>query len=193
MDIKDRCPHCKNKKTLSWTEIYGENVMRCNYCGHMYNSNGTEHFLPQVFYYMCPKCGNDETYSVNETPICENCGCEHLINTNFTLDEYMKIGTGDKNKFHEFKTHLRERYVVNSPEFDSKLYQEVLDKEFKSFMLNSSSNSQDYEEPKVRCPKCGSTSIGSTTRGYSLFTGFLGSGTPMNVCQKCGYKWKPGK
>ena len=59
-------------------------------------------------------------------------------------------------------------------------------------MLNSSS-SQDYEEPKVRCPKCGSTSIGSTTRGYSLFTGFLGSGTPMNVCQKCGYKWKPSK
>lgn len=57
-------------------------------------------------------------------------------------------------------------------------------------MLNSSS-SQDYEEPKVRCPKCGSTSIGSTTRGYSLLTGFLGSGTPMNVCQKCGYKWKP--
>ena len=25
----------------------------------------------------------------------------------------------------------------------------------------------------------------------SLKTGFLGSGSPRNVCQKCGYKWKP--
>ena len=50
MDIKDRCPHCKNKKTLSWTEIYGENVMRCSYCGHMYNSNGTEYFW---LFYSC--------------------------------------------------------------------------------------------------------------------------------------------
>ena len=47
--------------------------------------------------------------------------------------------------------------------------------------------------PKPHCPRCGSTSIATTTRGYSFWTGFLGSGTPMNVCQKCGYRWKPGK
>lgn len=47
--------------------------------------------------------------------------------------------------------------------------------------------------PKPHCPRCGSTSIGTTTRGYSFWTGFLGSGTPMNVCQNCGHKWKPGK
>jgi DNA-directed RNA polymerase subunit RPC12/RpoP len=47
--------------------------------------------------------------------------------------------------------------------------------------------------PKPHCPRCGSTSIGTTTRGYSFWTGFLGSGTPMNVCQKCGHKWKPGR
>lgn len=46
---------------------------------------------------------------------------------------------------------------------------------------------------QVTCPKCGSTSIATTNRGYSFFTGFLGSGKPVNVCQKCGYKWKPGK
>ena len=45
----------------------------------------------------------------------------------------------------------------------------------------------------VSCPKCGSTSIGTINRGYSLFTGFIGSGSPRNVCQKCGYKWKPGR
>lgn len=52
-------------------------------------------------------------------------------------------------------------------------------------------NSQ--ESNQVRCPRCGSTQIGVINRGYSLFSGFLGSGSARNVCQKCGYKWKPGK
>ena len=43
---------------------------------------------------------------------------------------------------------------------------------------------------KPHCPKCNSTSIATTNRGYSFFTGFLGSGTPMNVCQNCVHKWK---
>ena len=47
--------------------------------------------------------------------------------------------------------------------------------------------------PKPHCPRCGSTSIGTTTRGYSFWTGFLGSGTPMNVCQNCGHRWEPGR
>lgn len=46
------------------------------------------------------------------------------------------------------------------------------------------------EDSKPRCPKCGSTSITTVNKGYSLLTGFLGSGKPMNVCQSCGHKWK---
>lgn len=46
-------------------------------------------------------------------------------------------------------------------------------------------------EPK--CPKCGSTYISTVNRGYSIIWGFLGSGTPMNVCQSCGHKWDPAK
>ena len=45
----------------------------------------------------------------------------------------------------------------------------------------------------VTCPKCGSSSISTVNRGYSLLSGFIGSGTAVNVCQKCGYKWEPGK
>ena len=43
-----------------------------------------------------------------------------------------------------------------------------------------------------KCPRCGSTSLATVNRGYSIVWGFLGSGTPMNVCQKCGHKFKPG-
>lgn len=43
----------------------------------------------------------------------------------------------------------------------------------------------------IRCPKCGSTAISTVNRGFSIVTGFIGSGSPRNVCQKCGHKWKP--
>lgn len=42
-----------------------------------------------------------------------------------------------------------------------------------------------------KCPKCGSTAITAGQRGYSLLTGFLGSGKTVNRCANCGYKWKP--
>ena len=45
----------------------------------------------------------------------------------------------------------------------------------------------------VHCPKYNSISIATISKGYSAITGFVNSGSPMNVCQNCGYKWKPGK
>ena len=49
------------------------------------------------------------------------------------------------------------------------------------------------DSSKITCPKCGSSSIATTNKGFSFFTGLLGSGTPMNVCQSCGHRWKPGR
>jgi len=43
------------------------------------------------------------------------------------------------------------------------------------------------------CPKCGSSSIATINRGFSVVSGFIGSGKPVNVCQMCGYKWEIGK
>lgn len=52
---------------------------------------------------------------------------------------------------------------------------------------------QQRESNQVRCPKCGSTQITTGQRGYSLFSGFLGSNKTVNRCANCGYSWKPGK
>lgn len=49
------------------------------------------------------------------------------------------------------------------------------------------------QQTTPRCPKCGSTAITAGQRGYSLLTGFIGSGKTMNRCANCGYKWEPGK
>ncbi len=43
-----------------------------------------------------------------------------------------------------------------------------------------------------RCPMCGSTSLATLNRGHSIVWGFLGSDKPMNVCQSCGHKFRPG-
>ena len=47
-------------------------------------------------------------------------------------------------------------------------------------------------EPKLTCPKCGSSNITEGTKGFSLTTGFIGSGNFRYVCKNCGNKWKPG-
>ena len=50
---------------------------------------------------------------------------------------------------------------------------------------------RERERNTVKCPKCGSTAVQTVNRGYSFWTGFIGSSSPRNVCQKCGYKWRP--
>ena len=62
-----------------------------------------------------------------------------------------------------------------------------------AFNSRTPRNIIQYTPPQVRCPKCGSTSIATINRGFSIWTGFLGSGKPVNVCQACGHKFSPGK
>lgn len=94
--------------------------------------------------------------------------------------------------------------VSNNPllyETMIKLYNDdIIEYELKMSQFKTQANQQKQQEAiqkqessKVKCPKCGSTDIGVTNRGYSLLTGFIGSGKTMNFCQSCGYKWKPGK
>lgn len=59
----------------------------------------------------------------------------------------------------------------------------------------------------VKCPRCGSTSIATKDKfstGKSIIGGLFagtagaivggkGSNKVLNVCQKCGHKWEPGK
>ena len=191
-----KCPKCKNKGWLH-KGIFGENIWHCNYCGGLFYPNGDEYIRPQPQpkdMYICTCCGNIQSVSSDETPICNHCESDHMVKTGYTDKEHCQI-SNNKDKFKEYKAYLRERFVVNSDFFNKDLYQETLDEEFKSAMLHDTKPevSHAYEEPQLRCPKCGSTNISTINRGYSLVTGFIGSGSARNVCQNCGYKWKPGK
>lgn len=41
----------------------------------------------------------------------------------------------------------------------------------------------------VRCPKCGSSQIEIVKRGWTLATGFLGSGKNQRICKNCMYQF----
>ena len=47
------------------------------------------------------------------------------------------------------------------------------------------------ETEVLKCPSCGSTLVTTGERGYSIIWGFLGAGSTVNRCGKCGFKWKP--
>lgn len=41
------------------------------------------------------------------------------------------------------------------------------------------------KENPIRCPRCGSTEYTMMNRGFSIWTGFLGSGKVKRVCNRC--------
>lgn len=75
--------------------------------------------------------------------------------------------------------HISEEDATFKPVYDSRKHKYRTQAEIDADMI-----------PK--CPKCGATAIATINRGYSIVWGFLGSGKPMNVCQACGHKYKPG-
>ena len=137
----------------------------------------------------CPNCGEDNWYVIDDPnhykKFCEKC---HFIN---------EI---DKRKFvSEFECPKCGSLSGRLEENDQKLgvrcnnCNELFVKIKKVGVCENRRNDKSIQPGLPRCPKCGSTSISTINRGYSLFSGFFGSGSPRNVCQNCGYKWKPGK
>lgn len=80
-----------------------------------------------------------------------------------------------------------------------KLIVECINHNFEYFEFNTADYQSVAPTPQpsaptnqVRCPKCGSTSITTEEQGYGLF-GWIGASQKKNLCQKCGYKWWPGR
>lgn len=108
-----------------------------------------------------------------------NCPEEYLelIKITNEIDQSIRkhFGWWDKNN----TAHLAYKFITT-----------CIDHNFQYFEFNTA----DIPDPSktVRCPKCGSTSVTTEESGYSLLTGFWGSSKKHNLCQKCGYRWKPG-
>ena len=134
------------------------------------------------FYRYCPKCG-DVTVSQRDAN-CYYCG-EQLVTTNY---EYRveDLFNGSPNYYEKIFNEL----VKPNPLFDEELYNEKTGLEKRQ----AEATSRMMHKEKLNtltCPKCGSTAVTTGQRGYSVITGFFGSGQTVNRCGKCGHKWKP--
>lgn len=130
-----------------------------------------------------PNCNMGYLFKPNQTPtkdVCGKCGSP-LIHTPLTAEENFLIERVSKDRnFLLAMIDLKKNDII---EFETKI----------SIYREQAKKDGCYGKPKniATCPKCGSTSITAGQRGFSLLTGFIGSGKTVNRCANCGYKWKP--
>lgn len=189
-----KCPNCKDKRFLDRADSIAPGVWKCYKCGYVFYPDGSEYVFPHEDFYMCPRCGSWKCYTKDEEPVCKKCGFTPMTKTDFSADEYDNIVFNHPDRYEEFMHRARVRYVENSEYFDKALYDDVMDAEFRELLNNTHFNPPKEDTPStptLRCPKCGSTNVTTGSRGYSLLTGFIGSGKTVNRCGSCGHKWKP--
>lgn len=116
-----------------------------------------------------------------DSDICDECGSK-LYNTFITMEEYFYIKSISEDcDFIDAMIELKQKDII---EFKTKIAQ------FKA-QVDAQEERKRQERNLPRCPKCGSTSITASQRGYSFWTGFLGSNKTVNRCSNCGHTWKP--
>lgn len=194
LNEKSKCPNCRDKRFLNRTDYIAPGVWKCFKCGHVFNPDGSEYIFPHQDFYMCPRCGAWKCYTKDEEHVCKNCGFTPMTKTDFTVDEHDNIVKYHPDRYEEFMHRARVRYVENSEHFDKALYDDLMDAEFRELLNNTHFNppkEDTHTTQTLRCPKCGSTNVTTGSRGYSLLTGFIGSGKTVNRCGSCGHKWKP--
>lgn len=192
MNKKIKCPKC------GWKDLWHEykDHYQCGMCGYCMTFDGYQYIEPPRQSYICPRCGKWWDYLDDEDHMCKNCHYKVMTKTEFSAKDYMNAYNTSPEALRQFKQNLREKYTVNSPQFDKQLYEDLLTKEYKDSLEREATELRRQQEialnkNKIHCPKCNSTNVTTGQRGYSFWTGFLGSSKTVNRCGNCGYKWKP--
>ena len=116
----------------------------------------------------------------------EKCRYGHpIIMTSMPDDDFTILSKiSDSTDFYDAMIKLHDddiiEYELKMSQFRSQVQAKEAEEERKK-----------AEDSKPRCPKCGSTNITAGQRGYSFWTGFLGSNKTVNRCSNCGHTWKP--
>lgn len=132
----------------------------------------------------CPECGKEISDKAEK---CIHCGYPLKNKTIINKKEYdfsYELELVLKNKNIEAIKSIREKTGLGLSDGKDIIDYMVEYKECPTVWYLE-------DNDKVHCPKCNCTDIGVANRGYSIVLGFIGSGKSMNVCKKCGYKWKP--
>lgn len=165
----------------------------------------------------CPECNKEVS---NKANVCIHCGYPlHDFQTETISNlQSKKVAIPSFKEYSDKKIHaikiIREITGMNLADAVSLIEQdfpiiqdglsdnqakEIVDK-FLKIEVNAeildSTTTLTYVNPvkdkdKICCPKCGSLEYHTGSRGYSLLTGFIGSGKVVMTCLRCGNRWKP--
>lgn len=166
-----------------------KNALHCLSCDNRWMTEDCMDFCPKckstniecVKDRICLDCGSAWYWHSSTSKKCIKCGSENTTDEiddyNCKMDDYLLLF----NISHDGNFILQMLKLKN---------EDPIEYELKIAQFREIAERKKADESKPRCPKCGLTSIATVNKGYSLLTGFLGSGKPMNVCQSCGHKWK---
>lgn len=123
---------------------------------------------------------------------CPKDDClQPLIDTILTEDEFDDLWVVSRSvDLVDAMIELKEKDLI---EFELKMGQFHIQAKQIYDRWDAKRKAKEEQKNIVKCPKCQNTDIGVVNRGHHWFWGFAGSGDPMNVCKKCGYKWRPGR
>ena len=162
----------------------------------------------------CPECGKDVS---DQATTCIHCGYPLRKHTEqkvvsavaqepslksikpfylFSYDEnYVNVECGNCEKVYRLKKQsfhdIHDDYCLTSASIICPNCHNGVGGNTKIKTKGNRNASIKKEDDVLRCPKCKSTAVTTGTRGFSILTGFLGSGKTVNRCGKCGYTWKP--
>lgn len=146
----------------------------------------------------CPECGKEIS---DKSSSCIFCGypIDELLNSickingvEFDLSSYKeKIDSSNQNEdiLSEIEYELFDK--IETITIDES--EELLNIMLTTNRVPKSFNSHHTSALLPHCPRCGSTSISTGSRGWKWTTGFIGSGKTVNRCANCGHMWEPGK
>lgn len=151
----------------------------------------------EVWFCSNTKCNGVRYISPGDIPddvdCCSECHSGVLQKTPLTVDEYVQIKlTSPDRNFINAMIELKQKDIIAFNEkvaiFRSEVERQTA---IERQEIAERQAREKAEKNRPRCPKCGSTAITTGQRGFSLLTGFIGSGNTVNRCSNCGHKWKP--
>lgn len=166
------CENCKNSKNNT--------SLPAMFLSNSYNKNVIENYFAGYIY------GIQEEYW-NNTDRCPFCQSKTVtLNINEEDIYILFVSSNGNRQLLDAMIDLHDKDII---EYELKMSQ------FRNQANQQKQQkvAQQQESNIPKCPKCGSNQITTGQRGFSIWTGFLGSNKTVNRCAKCGYSWQPGK